>query len=92
MGLFISSLTTNQIIAATLTFMGMIVIMVMGFLQNTDIVGPIWKVVFKHLSYPELWDNALRGHLQVREMILQGSFAFFWLFLTVKVLEARRWS
>ena len=92
MGIFFSSLSQNQIIAAVLTFIGMLVIMILGFLQNFEGVAPIWRVVFKNLSYSEVWEASLKGRLMVREMILQGSFTVFWLFLTVKVLEARRWS
>ena len=93
MGLFFSSLSKNQIIAAVLTFAGMLVIFLLYFLQQqVDSVGPVWRAVFKRLTYHELWDAALRGRLMVRDMFLQASLAFFWLFLTVKVLEARRWS
>ena len=46
----------------------------------------------QHLSYWNLLNESLQGRIHVRDMILQGSFSIFWLFLTVKVLEARRWS
>ncbi len=92
MGLFFSSLSRNQVIGAVLTFIGMLVIFCFRFLSNFEPIAPIWRGVFKHLSYSDLWDAALLGQIHVREIILQGSFAFFWLFLTVKVLEARRWS
>lgn len=92
MGLFFSSLSKNQIIAAVLTFMGMLLIMFLGSLQNGDFVAPLWRVVFGHLSYRDLWTESLKGRLHVRDMVLQGSFSIFWLFLTMKVLEARRWS
>jgi len=93
MGLFFSSLSKNQIIAAVLTFIGMWVIFLGGrFFQGFEAVGPMWRSVFKHLSYSDVWDAALHGQVHLREIILQGSFTFFWLFLTMKVLEARRWS
>ncbi|MCE9534629.1 MAG: ABC transporter permease [Planctomycetes bacterium] len=92
MGLFFSSLSKNQIIGAVLTFIGMLVLLLIGRLQGSKAVSALWQAVFRHLSYTDTWDAALLGQLHLREMILQGSFAFFWLFLTVKVLEARRWS
>lgn len=94
MGLFFSALSGNQIVGAVLTFMGLLLVTILGsgFVQRLESVGPLWKAVFSHLSYSELWVSSLKGRMHVREMILQGSFTFFWLFLTVKVLEARRWS
>ena len=91
MGLFFSSLCRNQIIAAVLTFVGMFALLLMGLLQSFD-TAPAVRAALKRLTYYDSWDAALKGRLMVRDMILQGSFAFFWLFLTTKVLEARRWS
>ena len=95
MGLFFSSLSKNQVIAAVLTFIGMVFIFLLGALgqfERFEAVSPMWRAVFRNISYSNLWESSLMGRVQVRQMILQGSFAFFWLFLTVKVLEARRWS
>jgi len=95
MGLFFSSLSKNQVIAAVLTFIGMVFIFLLGWLgqvERFEAVSPMWRAVFRNISYSGLWESSLMGRVQVRQLILQGSFAFFWLFLTVKVLEARRWS
>ena len=92
MGLFFSSLSKNQIIGAVLTFIGMLAAIVVSMVQNAEFVGKVWQGVFRHISFRELWGESLNGRIHVRDMILQGSFSIFWLFLTVKVLEARRWS
>jgi ABC-2 type transport system permease protein len=94
MGLFFSSLSKNQIVGAVLTFLGLLTLTILGasIVQRRESIGSLWKAVFQNLSYSELWLSSLKGRLQVRALILQGSFTFFWLFLTVKVLEARRWS
>lgn len=92
MGLFFSSLSRNQVIAAVLTFMGMLVLFVFRGLANMQDVAPMWRGVYRHVSFADLWDAALIGQIHVRAIVLQGSFAFFWLYLTTKVLEARRWS
>jgi ABC-type transport system involved in multi-copper enzyme maturation permease subunit len=92
MGLFFSSLSRNQVIGAVLTFMGMLVIFFLGILSSLEAVAPLWRGVFRHLSYADLWEAALLGQVHVREIVLQGTFAFFWLFMATKVLEARRWS
>ena len=95
MGLFFSSLTRNQIIAAVLTFMGMLLYLALYLLSSQELseyVGSVWRGVFQHANFLQLWRESLGGRLPLRSLVLQGSLAVFWLFLTVKVLEARRWS
>ena len=96
MGLFFSSLTKNQIIAAVLTFMAMLMMLALywhtyfarvgeGFtreLMNALAIGSYWST----------WEAAAGGQLPVRDLVLHGSLAVFWLFLTVKSLETRKWG
>jgi ABC-type transport system involved in multi-copper enzyme maturation permease subunit len=91
MGLFFSSLTRNQIIAAVMTFMGMMCLLIFFLLQQLN-VGPTLAALFKQLSFIDLWITSLGGKLYIRDIVLQLSIAVFWLYLTVKVLEARKWS
>jgi hypothetical protein len=92
MGMFFSSLTRNQIVAAGLTFVGMLAWLV-PFYVLRDIPEETTKfVVLRPLSFVHLWIDALQGRLHVHDMFVQASIAVFWSFLTVKVLEARRWS
>jgi hypothetical protein len=39
----------------------------------------------------QLWDDSLRGMLMPRHLLFQASVAILALFLTVKVLESRKW-
>ena len=55
-------------------------------------VSPDPQEVLAKLDYNQLWGNALSGQLPVSEVCVQLSLGVFWLFLTVKVLEARRWA
>jgi ABC-2 type transport system permease protein len=90
MGVFFSTLTRNQIIAAVLTFFGMVVLL--AFAVIGDLTSPQWKPLFAHLTYLWLWFDALEGRLHLRDVLIQVSLAVFWCFLAIKVLEARRWS
>ena len=90
-GLFFSSLTKNQIVAAVLTFVAVLILTSLYWLSRFD-VGPTWKAAMQRLAYLNLWSESLGGRLQVKDMILQASAAAFGLFLTVRVLEARKWS
>jgi hypothetical protein len=91
MGLFFSSLTRNQIVSAVLSFMGMMFFLCFFLLQRMEL-GPNWSAFFKHLSFVDLWIQSLGGMLYVRDLVLWLSMAVFWLFLTVKVLESRKWK
>jgi ABC-2 type transport system permease protein len=91
MGLFFSSLTRNQIIAAVMTFMGMMFLLTFFLLEQLNI-GPTFAALIKQLSFIDLWITSLGGKLYIRDIVLQLSVAVFWLYLTVKVLEARKWS
>ncbi|VTS04993.1 ABC transporter permease [Tuwongella immobilis] len=92
MGLFCSSLTKNQIIAAVLTFFGMMVMLFAFFIQNMASIGATWREAAKHLSFLTIWIDSLGGRLPVRDLVLHGSVAAFWLYLTVKVIESRKWK
>jgi ABC-2 type transport system permease protein len=91
MGLFFSSLTRNQIAAAILTLLGMLVLLLMFFLRAFVQPEGAWYTVLGYVSYLDLWWQALRGNVVPRLYVFHLSAAIFWLFLTVRVLEARRW-
>jgi hypothetical protein len=40
----------------------------------------------------EFWSKSLDGQLNPRFLAFHLSAAILWLFLTIKVLEARRWT
>ena len=52
----------------------------------------VWETVVKHIDYVHLWEQSLNGLLLPRYLLFHLSMAAVWLFLTVKVLEARRWA
>jgi ABC-type transport system involved in multi-copper enzyme maturation permease subunit len=91
MGLFFSSLTRNQIGAAILTFVGMVALTLVFFLRSKLPLSEGMRSVLQHVSYVDLWFAALDGRLGMREIIFFVSAAVFWLFLTVKALEVRKW-
>jgi hypothetical protein len=92
MGLFFSALTRNQIAAAVLSFMMMTVLLVVFFLNQRLGAGSAWQTLLTHMSFINLWETSLTGRLAPRDLMFHLSAAVFWLFLTVKVLEARKWS
>ncbi len=95
MGVFFSSLTKNQIASAVLTVVGMLLLTLI-FLVNSMLNGLIpssaWVTVLKHMSYIDVWIDTLDGRLLPRQLLFFVSMTVVWLFLSVKVLEARKWT
>jgi hypothetical protein len=91
MGLFFSSVTRNQIAAAILALMGMAVLTTFYFLRDNVAEGGAWHTVLGYVSFLDLWFEALKGNVVPRLYVFHISAAVFWLFLTVRVLDARRW-
>jgi ABC-type transport system involved in multi-copper enzyme maturation permease subunit len=92
MGLFFSSLTRNQIASAILTFMCMIALTAVLFIKGNLEPGSYWNEVLNYISYVDLWWNSVSGTFAPRYLLFHLSACIFWLFLTVKVLESRKWS
>ncbi|HEY3788250.1 MAG TPA: ABC transporter permease, partial [Urbifossiella sp.] len=93
-GLFFSSLTRNQIVAAVLTLVPMFFFLFCYFVKDTASFGlPQYIQVFLgRFSFIHMWGEALEGRLPLRDTILFASIGFFFLFLSVKVLETRKWN
>jgi ABC-2 type transport system permease protein len=92
MGLFFSSLSRNQIVAAVLSFMGMMMMISAFFVIQVLSPGSAWNTVLTHTSFINLWQSNVEGKLVPRDLLFPISATVLWLFLTVKVLEARKWS
>ncbi len=88
-GLFFSSVTKNQIISAVLTFAVVMALTVVYFVP--ELPSP-WNDIFNYISYLRLWINAMQGQFAPRYLMFHLSVAIFFLYLTNKVLEARKWT
>ena len=91
MGLFFSSLTRNQLTAAVLTFVGMLLLVAFFLLQRIFDPGSVGFVLLQRVSFVDVWWHSLEGKLGMTDLIYHLSVTVFWLFLTVKVLESRKW-
>ncbi len=94
MGLFFSALTQNQIIAAVLTFVGMIGHLAAYLIKfQLDLTpGSTWFEVLSYVSFLDLWLSALRGVFAPRFLVFHLSVAVFFLYATIKLIEARKWK
>jgi ABC-type transport system involved in multi-copper enzyme maturation permease subunit len=89
MGLFFSAITRNQIIAAVLTFATIMAFTVVFWQVQ---LPPPWSDILTYISYLELWITSLDGQFAPRLLLFPLSVTVFFLYLTTKVLEARKWA
>ncbi|MBA7606087.1 hypothetical protein ES703_13226 [subsurface metagenome] len=88
-GIFFSSLTENQIVAAILTFGTLLLFWILNWASYS--AGGIWKGVLNYLSFIQHFDDMTRGILDTTDLVYYLSFIFLGLFLTHSVIQSRRW-
>ena len=88
-GLFISTLTENQIVSVVITF-GVILVLwlIESFSSSAEGVA---KDVLGYLSVIGHLDDFIKGVIDTSHVIFYLSFAFLGLFLTYRSLESMRW-
>ncbi len=90
-GLFVSALTENQLIAAVSTF-GIIILMFCLNLVQTYIGSPAVRYVISWFSIIERFSYFTNGIFSLPSIIYYISMIFIFLFVTVQVYEKRRWG
>lgn len=91
LGLFASSLTENQIIAAVISFGMFLLLWLIGITAQNAGSTQIEAVV-RYLSIIEHFDNFTRGLLDSRDLVYFVSLITLGLFSTHRVLESQRWK
>jgi ABC-2 type transport system permease protein len=91
LGLFISSLTRNQIIAAMVTFAVFLLFWIINWFTSSSLAGPTTQTVLNYLSIIEHLNDFTRGVLDTKHLIYYFSFIGFSLFLTVRSVDSERW-
>jgi len=89
LGLFISSLTKNQIVAAMATFAVFLMFWVINWMASFS--SPTTQAVLNHLSITEHLNDFTRGVLDTKHLVYYLSFIGFGLFLTVRSVDSERW-
>jgi ABC-2 type transport system permease protein len=90
-GVFISSLTENQLIAALGT-MAIIVFFVLTSLLNGYIDSALIRSIINWVSIMERFTNFTSGIFDFNAIVYYLSLSFVFLFLTVRVYDKRRWN
>ena len=88
-GIFASSLTDNQIIAAVLTFGFSLFMWIIGW--SAQAAGSTTGQVLQYLSIVDHLERFLKGLVNTSDLVYYLSFILFNLFLCHRVLDSNRW-
>lgn len=90
-GLWISSLTESQVVAFIVSVAAIFVLLVAGVAPHW--LGSVgWFAAFcEYLSLLTHFQNILRGVLDSRDVVYYVAVVWFFLYLNVKNIEARKW-
>jgi ABC-2 type transport system permease protein len=88
-GLFISSLTKNQIVAGMVTFAVFLFLWVITWIGGFS--GPTIDSLTQYLSIIDHYDDFGKGVIDTTHLIYYVSFITFGLFLTAKSVDSERW-
>jgi ABC-2 type transport system permease protein len=90
LGLWISSLTENQIVAGAATFMLLLLLLLVGWLRDFTTSTTVLQVV-SALSIYEHLDDFTKGVISTSHVAYYLSVVTFGLFLTSRSLDGARW-
>ena len=88
-GLLVSSLTKNQIVAGIATFAVFLFLWVINWMGEN--AGPTAREIVNYLSITEHFTDFARGIVDTKHLVYYLSFITFGLFLTAKSVDSERW-
>ncbi|MBN1344119.1 MAG: ABC transporter permease subunit [Phycisphaerae bacterium] len=91
-GLFFSSCTRNQIIAALLGAFFLLIVTILAWIivSSTDVSG-VTRTVLQRISVMDRYQLFNRGLVDLDNLVFFCGGTAFFLFLAVKVVESKRW-
>jgi len=93
MGCFASALTRTQTVAAMLTLLFGVSLFLVSFLARQLPEVTTWQgAVLSHFTLLEHLQDFTRGVVDVRPVVFYLSLTTLFLYLTLRVLESRRWK
>jgi ABC-2 type transport system permease protein len=88
-GLFFSSLTENQIVAAALSFGSLLFLHILGWSES--MVNGWVKSLVANLAMLGHFEGLLKGAVSLKDLSYFFFFTTFCLFGTLRVLESKQW-
>ncbi|MBQ7800326.1 MAG: ABC transporter permease subunit [Oscillospiraceae bacterium] len=90
-GLFISSITENQLVAAIVSYAAMFLMLMSDTIANLFPVQFV-STLFYYLSFQTRYDEFVSGVVSADNVMFFLSTTAIFVFLTTRVMEKRRWS
>ncbi len=90
-GIFCSSLTESQVVAAVVSFITILAVNILSVIGSLLPWEPVQKL-FNTLSFYERYTGFTFGLFDLSNVLFFISAAVIFLFLTVRVLDKRRWA
>jgi ABC-2 type transport system permease protein len=91
LGLYASTLSRNQIIAAVIAFTGLFVLFALPLLEGLVSTSPRVAAVIRHADLWEQMSTYARGIIDTRHVVYALSVTGVFLFLATKSLEVNKW-
>jgi ABC-2 type transport system permease protein len=91
LGLFASTLTRNQIIAAVIAFTGLIILFGLPLLQGLMISSSALGAVIDHADLWQHMADFSKGIVDSRHVVYELSLTALFLFMSTKSLELSKW-
>lgn len=93
LGCFASSLVRSQMAAAMVSFVLGVSLFSLGFLADAIETPTQWQSqVLSYFALFKQMDNFARGMIDTRAVVFYASLTLLFLFLTLRVVESRRWK
>ncbi len=89
LGVFVSTLTENQVVAGAITFGALLIFWVMAWAVGRDTGA--FATVLQYLSILEHLDPFTKGVIDTKDLVYYLSFIFLFLFFALRSLESNRW-
>ena len=89
-GLFISSTTSNQIVAGMVAFAVFLMLWVINWIGS--LAGPNVQAILNYMSIIDHFDDFTRGVIDTKHLVYYLSFITFGLFLTMRSVDTARWK
>jgi len=89
-GVFASSLTENQVVAVVISFVSLLIMWITDYISG--LAGGFVSKVLNWFSLLSRYEDFNKGILGLSPVVYYISFVSVFIFLTVRVIEKRRWS
>ena len=92
-GCFASAITRSQVVAGMITLVAGIALLMLNWLAQSVSPNGQWQAqVLGLFNLTQQMTDFTRGILDTRILVFYVSVTFFFLFLTLRVIESRRWK